>query len=60
LQRLKRLDEALLTFDKVLAIDPNVVEAHYNRPIEYSIIDFANCATISRIMRMLSASRWVR
>ena len=33
MQRLKRLDEALLTFDKVLAIDPNVVEAHYNRPI---------------------------
>ena len=25
MQRLKRLDEALLTFDRALAIDPNVV-----------------------------------
>jgi len=31
LHALQRFDEALAVFDKVLAVDPNVVEAHYNR-----------------------------
>ena len=31
LQKLQRLDEALVTFENVLAIDSNVAEAHYNR-----------------------------
>ena len=60
MQRLNRLDVALNIFNKALSIDPNVVEAHYNRPMEYSIFGFANCATISRIIQMLPASRWVR